>query len=438
MTQPKAEADIAAPLLIELARAVRAHQFFAEGHATRSHALQKATSVWQNGLEQLGELDLEVSPSGFRLNGTVPLDGPPLDDLATALHGHGIMGVQVHPSLDADELRSFVEALAHDPIQLEQRGRLVGVLREAGVRHVALWEIPQTSSHASGAGQGPPAAAEHAEGSAPGSASPGASSPEHVSGLTVDLLKELANLEQCDDLGDYRIAANRIDSCLSRLTAAKNYVDMYRAALVYCRHVGDSEGRTQPICSEAQDRLRTMLRDSEMLRFVMDKGFAPEGISTVQAVQVLSCAAPQAVPRLLEEHARSDELRGRSTAILIAMGDEAFPAIVEELSSETSARMRRAARLLGDLQHPSGVKHLAGHLEHPETEMRREVAGALARIGTTHAIQVLAAALSRDPELAIIAAGGLGGCRHRDAVRALAGSGGARRCAASSGAGERL
>lgn len=426
MSQPTPAFEAVAPLLVELARAVRAHEFFDPGHPTREHALRKAYAVWARGLAQLGELELEVSQTGFALGGVTPIDGSALDDLARALHFHQVMGLQVHPDLSEGELRALVEAIARDPGQLERDGRLQGALARAGVRHVALWEIPQLGARGSPPVQeGIAVGAESEEPAAP-TPGPGLEMPpcedeSAVAELTRELVNQLAEIERCAELGEYRLAVNRVDTALTRMLTARNYGDAYRAALVYSRHATDPEGRVQPMRVEAQERLRMLLRDEGMLQFVIESAQQPRGTTSVKAVQVLAAGAPTTVPRLLLEHARADaDQRKRVTAILIAMGEQALPLIVEELETDDTARARRASRLLGDLQHPDAVEQLADRLHHTSGELQREIATALSKIGSRRAIDALAEALSSKKPLAAIAAGALASSGQRSAVRALA------------------
>lgn len=418
MTQPRSGVEAVAPLLIELARAVRAYQFFEAGHATRAHALQKAVGVWAAGLVHTGPLELEVSETGFTLAGVDAVEGPALDDLARTLHFHHVMGLEVHPSVRPDELGAFVEAVSQEPQTLAPRGGLRAVLAAEGVRHLALWEIPGVVSADA---QANPASQPMARPDPLPEERPDAlEQPENASEITVELLKELAQLEQCEELGDYRLAANRVDGALSRLLAAKNWVDAYRAALVLCRHIADTHGRSPQVRHEAQGRLGDLFRSEDMMKFVIERAYEPHGITSVQAVQVLTSLAPQSVTRLLAHHSRGDgDVRNQTSAILIAMGEQAFPVIVDELQAESPGRARRAARLLGDMQNPSGVEFLADSLHSSDAAMQREVAQSLARIGTNRAVRALTEALDADPELAVIAASALGNCRTRAATRAL-------------------
>jgi HEAT repeat protein len=126
------------------------------------------------------------------------------------------------------------------------------------------------------------------------------------------------------------------------------------------------------------------------------------------------------VPRLLERVATaSGEVRQQAAAVLVAMAEHAFPLLVEELTSGDPVRVKRAARLLGEMQHPRGVEFVVAHLSYPDGLVQKEVARALVRIGTDQAIGALVAALDGEDSTAEIAAAALGGSESRLALAAL-------------------
>ncbi len=405
MSQPQPGAAEVAPLLIELARAVRAQQFLEDGHPTLRHALAKAAAIWSAGLAEVGTLDLEVTERGFAIGGTVPLEGPGLDELARTLHQHRVLGLQVHPKLEAEELRRLAEGLARPPAQHEAEGGLARALAGAGVRHLALWPMPepaQPSGRVAGERQVP------------------APEPPRDSDPTVELVRALADLEPCDELPAYKETADRVSTLLEQLLGADNSVDAYRAALVYGRHVGDSVARSPEIRAAARERLKALFRNETMLALLLERAYARQGSTGVQAIQLLTCLAPDSATHLLDHYASGAAERRRHTIrILVAMGPHAVPAIVNELGSDSTVRVRRAVRVLGDMQNPSAVQLLADRIDHSETAVRREVARSLARIGNQRAIQVLGDALTAAPDVALFAAAGLGTVHDAEAVRVL-------------------
>jgi HEAT repeat protein len=127
------------------------------------------------------------------------------------------------------------------------------------------------------------------------------------------------------------------------------------------------------------------------------------------------------MPRLLDAYTRSPvDLGERSPEVLVAMGEHLVPAVAGELASGSPARARRGAELLGATQHPRGVTFLTEQLRHADPGVRREVARALARIGTRRAVHALIDALRAEADVAEFAALGLGESASRQAQAALA------------------
>ena len=432
-------AEGVAPLLIELARAVRAYQFFEPGHATRAHALAKAVALWTTRLPQLGELELEIQDTGFYLGGVAPIPAAALGDLANALCEHRVLALQIHPELSENELGSLVDSLAREP-KAHGPGGLAGTLKDAGVRHVAVWSVPEPAKRFPGvdtetelpptrpAIDSFPLSEDVAGGAAVGTAeeigtvtevgeapAPEAEAPAGEGAR----LPEVDELDACTDVGEYRVCANRVDSALDHLLAAREFEDAYAITRVFSRHAGDP-GRAPVLRNEARARLRAVFRNDGLMGLVVGRALDPDAKDSVEAVHMLSWLAPQSVIRVLDEHSKGDhETRNQATAVLLTMGDQALPTLVDELGDESPARARRAARILGDMQNPTAVEFLADHLRHPDAGTQREVTLALARIGSPRSVQVLAEALAGPPELAVVAAGGLGNCRSREAVREL-------------------
>jgi hypothetical protein len=397
---PQTQPDAVAPLLLELARAVRAWQFLEPGHPTREQALARAAAVWRSGLGCIGRLDLEVTDRGFSLDGGDAVEGPALDELARSFRAHRVLGIEIHPDLRADELGRLVAGLARPP---SGSAALAAGLRAGNVRHLALWSLPDPSP--ADGGQGAP------EGGT------------RDSGGTVELVRLLAELEPCDEPIQYKETSEAVARRLEALLAQGNTVDAYRAALVYGRHVTDVEGRLPEIRAEARRRLRELFEHEALRAMMLERAYALEGSTSVQAIQLLICLTPESAARLRDEYGRGDAERRRQTArILVAMGSQALPAIAADLSSESPGHARRAVRLLGDMQNPEAVELLARRIGHEDSAVRREVARALARIRSPRAIQVLAEALRGPSEMALFAAAGLGTVKHPEAVRALLGA----------------
>jgi len=409
-----------APLLLELARALRARHFYPSTHATFCSALRRAAAAWRDALSHAGQVEILVGDDGISLADGAAVRGLGLEEFAQKLQGAGIRHLGITAGVTPDELTTFIDTLVDESGNEIPEGGFEKLLHAYQVKHLTTQgqERPlAAASPAPGSTREPSPEPTIAPDALPEVAQP---ETRGLSENTVELVRLLAQLELAGDLGEYRLVANRVDSVLNKLLAAKNFVDAYRAALVYCRHSADSSGWTQTICEEAGAQLSSLHQNPEMLDFVLERACAPTGLTSVQAIQVLTALGPLAVPPLLALHdAAEAAVQKQTIAILIAMGEEALPALIEELASGQMPRIRRATRLLGNMQNPRAVEFLADILQTDDLSCRREAVRSLSRIGNTRALEIVAKTLTEDSEIAPVAASCLAASTSSVAVRAL-------------------
>ena len=222
-------------------------------------------------------------------------------------------------------------------------------------------------------------------------------------------------------MAEYQELAAQIHERVEAMTLAKNVADGYRAVLVCCRHATDPAARTSELRAEAERSLRRLAGNPAMLNLIIDHACTGAGLSSVHATQALICVGSGVVPTLLARYGRgSNVVQSQITAVLIAMGEAAFPVMVQEVAADVPERARSAARLLGRMQNPRSTDVLLAKLREPDDELQREAARALARIGTEAAVQGLLEAAGELPELRSAVTTCLGETRSPAAVRALA------------------
>ena len=375
MQPGKATAHDVAPLVFELARAIRARRLHEVKHASVAQALRRCESASQRLPADARAIVLEVSDVGLFLAGGERLTGPGANELAADLRAHGRLRLGLHGRLDSDELAGLVESLAREP--------------EAQLHDAS----PASNSERN------------------------AVLTQHIA----DLVRNLSELERCDDVASYNLTANRIEVSVDVLLRAKRTIDAYRAVVVLARHATDRRQRSDAIRREAGDRLSRLARREDLLDAVIEQACGPSGMASVQASQVLIAIGALAVPRLLRDlSSRTDGARACVTRLLIALGDAALAQVVDELAAQQPDRARRAARLLGEMQNPKGVTFLTDALGSPDTALAREAALALVRIDGDASVQALISGLARGDDVAEACAGCLGGLRHPAVLPALA------------------
>ena len=374
MSDTRPDAACAEPLLLELARVRRVRQFYEQGHPKLVDALARAATLINGVLPGGAAVDLELRDGVLALPGGRELRGPGLDELADDLEARDVARLRVCAGVEESEILALAEALTESPAALRRAGGLERSLRESGVERISL---PAAAPKGADAPEPSPAASRPAApldertepmlvtGAAP---EPGAQeAPPEVLGAmprartsnedtpppappsravsdTVALVRKLGELEACDDLGRYAKLSEEIRERVRALLERKRCFDAYRALLVYCRHSADPDLRPPEIFCLAEECLRDLMSSPELLEFVIEHACTTSGLTSVQATQVLVCYGASAAEPLLARHAEaSRELQRRTTSILIAMGQSALPAIVDELSSRQLDMVPRPA-----------------------------------------------------------------------------------------------
>jgi HEAT repeat protein len=399
MRRNTASAEDLAPFVLELARAARARRVHPVGHPVVVDALQRGTAAWRALAGADGEVGLDVGDSGLSLVDGGRLACPGAAELADDLRARGVVRLRVRGPVQLQDLSHLIETLTRTLDSLIAAGGAPEALRATGARGIELFSVTPNGDSA-----------------VPDTADASSFVTQHVA----ELVRLLAELERCDDVGSYNLLANKIAACVDVLVRAKRCLDGFRAALVFCRHAGDREVRSDAIRREATDRLRRLATSDALLNAIVEQACTATGLASVQASQVLIAIGAPAAGVLLRYCAGTrDASRERAAQTLIAMGDAALAAVVDELRDGAGERARRAARLLGEMQNPGGIQFLADALRSSDLALAREAARGLARIGTDSAVAALVAGLKLAPPVAETCAGCLGGMRQTSAARAL-------------------
>jgi HEAT repeat protein len=106
-------------------------------------------------------------------------------------------------------------------------------------------------------------------------------------------------------------------------------------------------------------------------------------------------------PGLIEAlgHEEDRNRRGRLVKALKAIGEPAFPALVDALRAQVWFVVRNTLSVLGDVGTPALAEPIGRKLEHGDPRVRRAAARALSKIGGADAERLLLTAIhDRDPE----------------------------------------
>jgi len=197
MPRNTASADDLAPLVLDLARAMRARRAHPPDHPVVAEALARAALAWQAAASSGGPLELSPGAGRLEQGGGRPLEGAGAAELANELRARGVERLVLRGEPAPADLRVLVELLVREPAALGAEGGAAAVLRASGARGVEAFAATQKRDG--------PAAAEAAEANA--------FLGQHIA----ELVRLLAELERCDDIAGYNLIANKVEVCVDVL-----------------------------------------------------------------------------------------------------------------------------------------------------------------------------------------------------------------------------
>jgi HEAT repeat protein len=391
---------------------------------------------------------LRVRGGIFVLPDGQPVRGPGIDELAEDLRRRAAPQIRIHPDLEPGELAAVIEALSREPDPIEPA--LQYALDRAGVCNVWTTDEPLRKR---GVPEKPDSAGEVSE---PERVTPERSpletegnrsvrreaafrtspaayglgrDPRHVLppiGMgrmrgAEELNCLMEEMESCSDVSAYPELVGRFVECAEKLLGSDGVGDVERGVVLLCSQAMGSTGLPQEILPIAGEALRRLSSHPQILGRIVVRACSGTVPASVQAAEILELLGPSALARLLEERAHpSAEVRKRVATLVANLGAGVFAPLAEELASQDTPRIMRAAEILGELKNPSAAEVLVEQLAHPDPEVRRVVAKALFRVGCDGAQRVLISALEGPAEIAELAAYCLGSATGESVVAALA------------------
>jgi hypothetical protein len=350
---PGWRAATVSPLLLELARALRARRHYAGADPVFEEIVDRAAAIWAATLGRSPELCLTVQADGFALASGERVLGSPIAQLASELGTAGIEQLEFRPGLRPEELVPFIEILARATRPAAARPDYAVAFEQAGIKNISLAHAAPLAHEVGAAAVKPePAAA------APAARERGRKETEH------DRVGAcLAELDRSTDAVEYQRGLEKLRARVEPLMRSGDYVDAYAAALMLGRHTG-RRTRSTAICEAASEALQSLvLSDAALTRLALERVYSQNSSHAIEALQLLASLGPRLVPHLFAAHERGGaDARQCTAAILLAMGDPVFPALIEQLESPTQARAILAAELLGEMQNPRALPALSGAL----------------------------------------------------------------------------
>jgi HEAT repeat protein len=433
-----------ATLLVELGRVVKGRAFYEPGDPKLTSLFQRGFRAWQGDLKRHGALELEVGPTGFwSSRPRSAITRRELGGLAAECYARGLRRVRFEMDIDAEALAAFVELLASDRTVIDANGGFERALyarvpagivvngappkleakkpkpaKRSPVAHDTAAPTPErvekldSPSPVRDLGLSDDAPDPPSDGARAGEPRETPTAPEPCPNRGEDepvperaipdaqgaeLVHLLLEMDDCEDLAKYAEIAGQLVSIAERLSEKGRLDDSYRVILELARHAGDDAKRPAGQAERAAESFSSLAKGNR-LEDLIDRACAPGALASVRATQVLLQLGEEVVPALLEAVERESDTgrRGRLHAILIAMGEKTLPALLEVMKDAEPGRAKSAIRIAGESQNPDAISRLAEILVGGNPVLREEAAKALVRIGDPSAIEVLISALNSD------------------------------------------
>jgi HEAT repeat protein len=371
-------------------------------------------------LKALGEgpLDLKLTGQGLDLAGQpVSTDLPGVGELADHLRGHGIASVRLPGGLPPASILSVLRALSSATGRFESVEHLVADIDPDARQLVRIGAAGEEGGEQVDQASGFIAGDEILQGSTITTQLGEAHSYRHLGRVPGEQRDEALRLLQSDPTG--ADAPGRLESVVAGVDSMlreRDYDSLVTAAAAIARlerEIPDGE-----LKRAYQIAIRRMLPSKAVEHIARLTG----GPRRQDALEVLKHAGADASETLLHELVESESMEQRRALYnALRQVNTASPLLGRLLLHDEWFVVRNVAELCGDLRAEDTVPQLARHVNHTDERVRRAVAGALAKIGTSIAVEPLRQMLhDASPQVRLQAVQGLDGTRSRGLAMSLA------------------
>ena len=371
-------------------------------------------------LRALGDapLDLRVTDSGLELSGVpVTTEMPGVGELADHLRGHGIASIRLPGGLQPASVLSVLRALSAPVGRFDSVEHLVADIDPEARQLVRIGAAGEEGGEQVSQASGFIAGDEMLHGSAGPSSLGEAHTYRHLGRVPGEEREEALRLLEGDPTGID--APGRLESVVAGVDSAlreRDFDAVVSTAAVVARLERDlPEGELK---RTYQIAIRRMLPSKAVEHIAKLTG----GPRRQDALEVLKHAGADASETLLHELVESESMEQRRALYnALRQVNTASPLLGRLLLHDEWFVVRNVAELCGDLRAEDTVPQLARHVTHGDERVRRAVAGALAKIGTSIAVEPLRQMLhDPSPQVRLQAVQGLDGTRSRGLAMSLA------------------
>jgi HEAT repeat protein len=319
-------------------------------------------------LAGLGTLDHDLAigadVGGLTVDGKALPQGTPFgEELHGQFSAHGIGLLTIPPGIPAAPLMILMRTLARPRGEIRSAKAFFGLLDPEGARLVTVRgqrELPRADNLIDFDSFPPETGGFNAAPAEP-----------EIGAEQVPFWQETSSAG--DDLRRVQLEA---DGAIRR-------GDWPQVLSIMARIVQDETNVTDPVQRRRHEQVVRGLGSRPVIRALA----ALSGEGTRESVStVLQHIGAEATAALLDLMASADTIKDRREYFtLLTQMREGTDAIVNRLNDEQWYILRNVAELCGELRLAEAAPRLAVHIEHPDARVRRAVAGALAKSGSTQA-----------------------------------------------------
>lgn len=394
-------------ILIELARAVKMHNFYPEGHPNLDSVLEKTFILFKSCLDSQNEIRWKIDQKGF-YDGKAQIGAanPEIAGLAKRLFFRRVSELTFTPRLSMSDMTGLLNLIRLEPEDVQTIGGPEVFFAKQDVNGILLnaltyedlkklqKELEEKQEEETELA--PESAQEALEEISPEEEEQKEPEPEpEKEDETLDTL--LARVEKERDPITYRDISIRITEKTLPYVAEKNYVPAFRAALIFLKHSFISYGLPEEIRMQAEGFLDEILRQGILSYLVTRAGTKDDPEKQNIQRMLLKVGAP-AIDPLLEALVHSSDASTRRNYFETALIFGEMLLVPAELRLKLGDwfTSRQMIALLGEIGDPASVMPLEEAYNSGDEKLKKEVLKSVVRIRSHKSLEMLIKALDEE------------------------------------------
>ncbi len=400
-------------ILIELARAVKMHNFYPDSHPNLDSSLERCYLLFKKKLEEEPEIRWRIDHKGFYY-GKIPIaqENRDLEALAKKFFFRRVKEISFAKDLTLSDLKTLLSALKVEPEVLQARGGMEAFIAEKDISGVLVNSLNfeelkklRDELKEKDEEEEKNESVEEEKEEDPGAEAPSeetaekeAEAPEQEN---IDLAQLLDSIKRERDFLKYKDTAVRIKEKADILSLEKKFDELLPVLLVFYDHTIDFE-LPEDIKQEASTQLASFLK-TDVLKFLVAKAGGKDESDRTAIQKILVIAGAEAIELLLDEITAAEDAISRRNLYnsLVLFGGGLRPFVERRLDSKEWYVVRQMVSLLGELGDEESAEAIINAYEFPDKRVKKEVLKSLAKVRSHDSIWILIKALEEEDEVLV-------------------------------------